>query len=529
MRIANSLLAGFGIVIGATLGLGIYSIHSIRTMNGLITRTYDNALMASTYAQSAQTAFVRLDRAYARAAATRTEAESRQAMEGIAKIEKGLAADLDVVKARALNPESRALVDEIRKEYDAWKAARVEAVARARTAGEVRQAEPDSGPRIEARLTTLTDQATETGYEFRMDSGQHARMSLYLAYAATGVVVGISLLVGTVLSRRIVPPLRAVILQLRELASGDSDLTRRLGTTARNEIGELAHWLNAFLDKLHDIVATVRETTETVAGASHTLSGAADRLSGANQAQASALEESAASLEEITATVRQTAESAREASQTAGTNRRTAEEGGGVVGGAVRAMEALSGAAQRVAEIVVVIDDIAFQTNLLALNAAVEAARAGEHGRGFAVVAGEVRSLAQRSAAAAKEIKALIRDSLEKVQHGSELVTRSGRTFQELVTTARRMSDLVAEISSAGQGQFAGISQVSQAVSRMDELTQANAVQAQALSSMAQGLSARAADLEALVGRFRLKDTPIRGPGGPGAHVFVPSHAEAVA
>jgi methyl-accepting chemotaxis protein len=449
-------------------------------------------------------------------------------MEAIAESEKGLAADLDVVRERALNPDSRALVDEIRRDYDTWKAARVQGVTRSRAAGDLHQAEPGAGSRIEARLTALSDQATETGYEFRMDSGRRARTSLYFAYAATAAVVGVSFVVAIVLSRTIAPPLRAVIAQLRELASGEADLTRRLGTTARNEIGELAHWLNAFLDKLHDIVATVRETTGNVAAAAHALSSAADRLSDANQAQASALEESAASLEEITATVRQTADSAQEASQTATANRRTAEEGGGVVGGAVHAMEALSSASQQVAEIVVVIDEIAFQTNLLALNAAVEAARAGEHGRGFAVVAGEVRSLAQRSAAAAREIKALIQDSLQKVRHGSELVSRSGRTFQELVTTARRVSDLVAEITTAGQGQFAGINQVSQAVSRMDELTQANAAQAQALSSMAQELSARAGDLEGLVGRFRLK-TPIPDPGGSGARVLAPSHAEAAA
>jgi methyl-accepting chemotaxis protein len=510
-------------VIGAALGLGVYSIQSIHRMNGLITKTYDNALMASTYAQSAQTAFVRLDREFTRAATARTEAERRPALELITEIEKGLVADLEVVRARALNLDSRALVDEIRREYDAWKASRT------RAASEVRQSDPGSGRHIEAWLTTLVDQATETGYEFRVDSGQHARRSLYLAYAATAAVVGISLLVATLLSRRIVPPLRAVIAQLRDLASGEADLTRRLGTSAANEVGEVAHWLNAFLEKLHDVVATVRETTGTVAGASRALSRSADRLSGANQAQASALEESAASLEEITATVRQSAESAQEASSAADANRRTAEEGGTVVGGAVSAMEAISGASRRVAEIVRVIDDIAFQTNLLALNAAVEAARAGEHGRGFAVVAAEVRGLAQRSAAAAREIKGLIQDSLEKVQHGAGLVSRSGVTFQELVTTARRMSDLIAEISTAGQGQSAGVTQVSQAVSRMDELTQANAAQAQALSSMAQGLSAQAADLEALVGRFRLKESRIAVSGVPGAGALVPRQARAAA
>jgi methyl-accepting chemotaxis protein len=228
-------------------------------------------------------------------------------------------------------------------------------------------------------------------------------------------------------------------------------------------------------------------------------------MSSGAQQQASSLEETAASLEEITGTVKQNADNARQANQLAVGSRDTAEKGGEVVTQAVSAMGEINQSSKKIADIITTIDEIAFQTNLLALNAAVEAARAGEQGRGFAVVAAEVRSLAQRSATAAKEIKALIQDSVQKVQDGSQLVNKSGHTLQEIVSSVKKVTDIIGEIAAASQEQSGGIDQVNKAVSQMDQVVQSNAAQTEEVSSTAQALSLQANQLQQLVGKFKLE------------------------
>jgi len=319
---------------------------------------------------------------------------------------------------------------------------------------------------------------------------------------ACALIFGVGIYLGV--ARRVARPLNAAVIRLDELASGDADLTLRLQVATADEAGRLATSLNTFLEKQHTLVREIRSTAAHVGAASQQVASAASQLSGRAQDQAAALEESAASLEEITATVRQNAESARRANSLAVEARAAAEKGGTVVGAAVASMEEITKASRQIADIITVIDEIAFQTNLLALNAAVEAARAGEQGRGFAVVAAEVRNLAQRSAGAAREIKALIQDSVAKVQEGSAHVNRSGETLDEIVQSAKRVADIVAEIAAACQEQSSGIDQVNRAVAQMDRVTQDNAAQTEELSSTSQALAAQAHEMLALVSRFTL-------------------------
>jgi methyl-accepting chemotaxis protein I, serine sensor receptor len=348
----------------------------------------------------------------------------------------------------------------------------------------------------ELRLAQASAQARIE--ESRLSMGQWIVLSVVIA--AFAMALGLSY----VLSRAISRPLAETVGLLRDIAEGEGDLTRRLEVQSHDEIGELSHWFNTFVDKLSGIIAQIRVNAAHVTTASQQLSSASGQLASRTQEQAASLEETAASLEEITATVKQNADNARRASQLADGSRDAAQRGGLVVSAAVDSMQEITKSSRQIADIIAVIDEIAFQTNLLALNAAVEAARAGEQGRGFAVVAAEVRNLAQRSAGSAKEIKALIQDSVAKVAEGSELVNRSGETLKEIVGSAKQAADLVEDIAGACQEQSSGIEQVNRATTQMDRATQDNASQTEELSSTSQALATQAEEMLTLVGRFRL-------------------------
>lgn len=293
---------------------------------------------------------------------------------------------------------------------------------------------------------------------------------------------------------------------LIEIVAEHGDLTQRLDVGSRDEIGLLATSFNDLLTKLGSIVVGVRRSGETVGTASRELASVADSLSGATQSQAASLEETAASMEELTVTVKQNADSAARANQLASAAQQVADKGGHVVGEAVSAMLEISKSSHKIEEIITTINEIAFQTNLLALNAAVEAARAGAQGRGFAVVATEVRNLAARSAAAAQEIKHLIHESAHKVELGTALVNQSGVALEEIVTSVKRLTDIVGEIAAASREQRVGIEEVGRAVGHMDTLTQQNAAQTEELSATATSLSDEARDLESRLQWFRLHD-----------------------
>lgn len=285
---------------------------------------------------------------------------------------------------------------------------------------------------------------------------------------------------------------------------GSGDLSHRLSTQRRDEVGQLLKALEQMQSNLAQVVNRVRQGSDSVASASSQIAQGNQDLSARTESQASALEETAASMEELGSTVGQNAENARQANQLAQSASLVAQEGGQVVMQVVDTMRGISDSSKRIAEIIAVIDGIAFQTNILALNAAVEAARAGEQGRGFAVVAGEVRTLAQRSADAAKEIKTLITDSVSRVEEDTTQVDQAGLKMTEIVTSIRRVTDIMGEISAASAEQSAGVGQVGDAVNQMDEATQHNAALVEEMAAAATTLRDQAHDLANAVSVFKL-------------------------
>ncbi len=305
--------------------------------------------------------------------------------------------------------------------------------------------------------------------------------------------------------------LDAVVIPLRETkrilqCMAENDLTQSMEGDYQGEFAVLQQAINGSISTLQSTVAEIRKSSKSISTASSEIAQGNTDLSQRTEEQAASLEETASSMEELTSTVKQNADNAREANSLASTTRQQAEKGGEVVGQAIEAMAEINNSSKKIADIIGVIDEIAFQTNLLALNAAVEAARAGEQGRGFAVVASEVRNLAQRSAGAAKEIKTLIKDSVTKVEDGTHLVDESGNTLQEIVTMVKKVSDIIAEIAAASQEQSSGIEQVNKAITHMDEATQQNAALVEEAAAASESLDEQCHSLDRMVRVFKLRD-----------------------
>jgi len=314
-----------------------------------------------------------------------------------------------------------------------------------------------------------------------------------------------------IIVRSISGSIRDAVAAAELIASGD--LTGKINARGSDEIAHLLKALKEMNDSLVGIVGNVRQATDTIATASAEISSGNMDLSSRTEAQAGSLEETASSMEELTSTVKQNADNARQANSLAQSASEVAVKGGAVVSQVVETMGSINASSNKIVDIIGVIDGIAFQTNILALNAAVEAARAGEQGRGFAVVAAEVRSLAQRSAAAAKEIKTLIGDSVEKVDAGAKLVDQAGATMQEIVDSIRRVTDIMGEITAASQEQTSGIEQVNQAINQMDEATQQNAALVEQAAAAAQSMNTQAGTLLQVVSVFKLSSGSGSGSG----------------
>ncbi|MCA1772844.1 MAG: methyl-accepting chemotaxis protein [Halomonas sp.] len=354
----------------------------------------------------------------------------------------------------------------------------------------------------EAALTEFMRYASDRGDALQQELDEINQFYSFIEWAILALTLVLVLVIYIGLRSVVIRPLREAVHMLDSIA--DADLTRKIPSGGKNEIGKLYTAMQRMQNSLNDIVARVREGSREIHhGTREIASGNAD-LSSRTEQQAASIQETASSMEEMTATVKQNADNARQASTLAADASSTAERGGDVVQQVVSTMHGISSSSQKVSDITSVIDSIAFQTNILALNASVEAARAGEQGRGFAVVAGEVRNLASRSADAAKEIKTLIDDSVSQIHQGSTLVEQAGATMSDVVTSVRRVTDIMDEISAASQEQSDGIEQVSQAVGQMDQVTQQNASLVQQATVAASSLEEQANRLEEAVAVFKL-------------------------
>ncbi len=356
--------------------------------------------------------------------------------------------------------------------------------------------------RIEAIVATLQKFSETQGAKLAAAAAAESGRVTALMALVIGLAVSAGIGVGFIVTRGITLPIRAAVSVSQRVAAGD--LTVQVRGGGRDETGQLLQAISDMTLNLRTLVGEVASGAHTVSDTSAQIAQGNIDLSQRTEEQASTLEETASSMEELTSTVTQNADNARQASQLAVGASEVARKGGQVVGQVVSTMTGISQSSRKIADIISVIDGIAFQTNILALNAAVEAARAGEQGRGFAVVAAEVRNLAQRSAAAAKEIKTLIGDSVDKVEAGTKLVDAAGKTMEEIVTAVNKVSNLVAEIAAASQEQSSGIEQVNTAVTQMDQVVQQNASLVEEATAATESMKEQAASLLQVVSRFQL-------------------------
>jgi methyl-accepting chemotaxis protein len=364
------------------------------------------------------------------------------------------------------------------------------------------------------RLIDMQKKANVEATTAAMNVGDRLANTIYVAEA---IAVVLAVLVAIALVRSITIPLAESVKVARAVAAGD--LTTVVRVEGNDEAAELLEALRSMNQGLVQIVGQIRGGAESIAVGARQVAAGNQQLSSRTEEHASSLEETASTLEEFTTTVRQNAEHARQASALAGTASTTAQKGGEVVGKVVTTMQEVTASSKRISDIIAVIDGISFQTNILALNAAVEAARAGEQGRGFAVVASEVRSLAQRSAASAKEIRGLIEVSVGRVEAGARLVEQAGRTMDELVASVRKVAEIMTEIAAASHEQSSGIEQINKAITQMDNVVQMNASLVEEATAAATSMASQATELAYSVAQFRVDDSEAPAPAERlGAH-----------
>ncbi|RXZ32376.1 HAMP domain-containing protein [Oxalobacteraceae bacterium CAVE-383] len=510
LRVGVRLGGGFAIILlllAAMLGGGIWHLQSTSAAvrNMMATPLTKERLTEEWF----RSVVAGLTRAKAVAKSSDTSLEAMFANEGVESNPRGGNANIAKdIAALGLEPEEQKLFDAVNKNRNAYTKAR-DALMKAKRAGDSDEATrifdndfAQISPRYLASLQAFLDYQRKEIDNTAKAIEEASRQSTILQLALGGLALLIGAVLARTLTRSITVPLSQAVEMAESVAGGD--LSRNIEVNRGDETGMLLQALKHMNDSLVKIVGEVRNGTNTIATASGEIASGNMDLSSRTEQQASSLEETAASMEELTSTVKQNADNARQANQLAISASEVAIKGGSVVSQVVDTMGSINTSARKIVDIIGVIDGIAFQTNILALNAAVEAARAGEQGRGFAVVASEVRSLAQRSAAAAKEIKVLIDDSVSNVDVGAKLVDQAGVTMREIVESVKRVTDIMGEITAASQEQTAGIEQVNKAITQMDNVTQQNAALVEEAAAASEAMQAQAGNLAQAISVFKL-------------------------
>jgi methyl-accepting chemotaxis protein len=505
------LMSAFGVLLVLTLGISYLAITNLSKANDRVDSLYHSDMVGSTRANgiTINVTAIRgddLNAIYRASDPVAVAASEKDELAAMAELHANLdEADKLFVTTKGIEQLGiirKALPDYERAQGDLFRALKVKDIAAADAAlaacVQYRKAILDAS---DVARTLKTNHAEEE-FQANGQAYQNTR-SLMLSAALISLVLGVIL--SIIIARGFSVPLGQAVVALEQVADGD--LTVVLDVDTQDEVGLMAKALNKAVERLNSTMQEVADSAANASSSSQQLAAASEAIASGAQEQAASLEETSASLEEITATVRQSADNAQQASQLAAGSKDSALQGQEVVTKAITAMSEINVSSAKISDIISTIDEIAFQTNLLAVNAAVEAARAGDEGRGFAVVASEVRNLAQRSAVAAKEIKVLIQDSLRKVEAGSALVNRSGETLQGIVSSVKRVTDIVSEIAAASGEQSTGIEQVNSAMTQMDQVTQSNSAQTEELSATAEALSEQAAHLLELVGTFTLSNS----------------------